>query len=189
MGKELTGSDRRKKILNLMRKADMPLSGTQLGKETGVSRQIVVQDIALLRTQGYTIVSTAKGYFLAEAKHATRLIKVCHSDAQVEDELTTIVDLGGSVLNVMVNHKAYGKLEASLNIRNRRDIQKFITDIQTGKSTPLLNVTSGYHFHRVAAENEEILDEIENALREKNYLAEILPYEKIDLQEDGSDTF
>lgn len=177
MERELTGADRRKKILFLMRESDTPLSGTQLGKATGVSRQVVVQDIALLRTEGYAIVSTARGYFLDEQKQLTRLFKVFHTDEQVEDELTTIVDLGGTVLNVMVNHRAYGKVTASLHIKNRRDVQAFVHDLKTGKSTPLLNVTSGYHFHEIAAESEEILNEIEEALRCKGYLAAFLPYE------------
>lgn len=180
MEKEMTGADRRKKLLFLMRESEAPLSGTQLGKSTGVSRQVVVQDIALLRTEGYSIVSTARGYFIDEPKYVTRLMKVCHTDEQVEDELTTIIDLGGSVLNVMVNHRVYGKVEAPLNIRNRRDIQNFVNDLQTGKSSPLSNVTSGYHFHRIAAESEEILDEIEAALKNKNLLAEFLPYEKVE---------
>lgn len=183
MEKELTGTDRRKKLIFLMRESDSPLSGTLLGKETGVSRQVVVQDIALLRTQGHPIVSTARGYFLDEPKQVTRLVKVCHTSEQVEDELTTIVDLGGEVRNVIVNHRAYGKVEAPLNIKNRRDVARFVQDIKSGKSTPLSNVTSGYHFHRIIAENEEILDEIEEALREKNYLAEILPYELEDFME------
>ena len=34
--------------------------------------------------------------------------------------------------------------------------------------------------HHVCAEQEEILDEIEEALREKHYLAELLPYEMSD---------
>lgn len=55
-----------------------------------------------------------------------------------------------------------------------------MNNIQTGKSTPLMNVTSGYHFHHVCAEQEEILDEIEEALRKKHYLAELLPYEMSD---------
>lgn len=177
MEKELTGADRRKLLLSMMRNTDVPLSGGTLGKETGVSRQVVVQDIALLRTQGYPIISTARGYFLDEPKLATRIFKVCHTDEQVQDELTTIVDLGGCVVNVMVNHRAYGKLDAPLNIKNRRDVQVFVNDLRTGKSTPLLNVTSGYHFHKVSAESEEILDEIEDALSKKNFLAELLPYE------------
>ena len=177
MEKEMTGTDRRKMLLSMIRETDVPVSGTALGKNTGVSRQVVVQDIALLRTEGYPIISTARGYIIDEPKEVCRLFKVCHTNEQVEDELTTIVDLGGSVVNVMVNHRVYGKLDAPLNIKNRRDVAKFVNDLKTGKSTPLLNVTSGYHFHKISAETEEILDEIEEALREKNYLAELLPYE------------
>lgn len=180
MEKEMTGTDRREKLLHLLRESDTTLSGAWLGKQTGVSRQVVVQDIALLRTKGYPIVSTARGYMLNEPKHATRLLKVYHTNEQVEEELNTIVDLGGAVLNVMVNHRVYGRMEAPLGIRNRRDVQMFLNDLRTGKSVPLLNVTSGYHFHNIAAESEAVLDEIENALREKNMLAELLPYEKND---------
>ncbi len=180
MEKEMTGADRRKLLLSMMRNADAPVSGAELGKRTGVSRQVVVQDIALLRTQGYPIISTARGYLLDEPRTASRVIKVCHTNEQVEDELTTIVDLGGCVVNVMVNHRVYGKLNAPLNIKSRRDVQSFINDLKTGKSTPLLNVTSGYHFHKINAESEEVLDEIEEALNRKGYLAQLLPYETAD---------
>ena len=177
MEKEMTGAERRKALLAMMRETEKPLSGTALGKRTGVSRQVVVQDMALLRTEGYPIISTARGYLMEASNGCTRLFKVCHTNEQVEDELTTIVDLGGTVVNVMVNHRIYGKLDAQLNIKNRRDVAKFLDDINTGKSTPLLNVTSGYHFHLVSAETEDVLDEIEEALRGKNYLTELLPYE------------
>ena len=170
MEKEMTGADRRKEILSMIRDTDTPVSGTAIGRKTGVSRQVVVQDIALLRTQGYPIISTARGYLLDEPKQAVRIFKVCHTNEQVEDELTTIVDLGGCVVNVMVNHRVYGKC--------RRDVQNFMDDLKTGKSTPLLNVTSGYHFHKISAESEEVLDEIEEALKKKGYLAELLPYEQ-----------
>ena len=148
MEKEMTGADRRKKLIFLMRESEQPLSGTQLGQVTGVSRQVVVQDIALLRSEGYPIVSPAKGSLLNAPKCAPRVLKVCHTNDQVEEELTTIVDLGGTVLNVMVNHRVYGRVEAALNIRNRLDVQGFLNDLRTGKSVPLLNVTSGYHFTR-----------------------------------------
>lgn len=179
MEKEMTGADRRKLLISMIRETDKPVSGTALGKKTGVSRQVIVQDIALLRTEGYPIVSTARGYMIDKPKEVYRVIKVCHTNEQVEDELTTIVDLGGSVANVMVNHRVYGMLDAPLEIKNRRDVAKFVNDLKTGKSTSLLNVTSGYHFHKISAESEEILDEIEEALRQKNYLAELLPYEMV----------
>lgn len=161
-----------------MRESSKPLSGSALGTATGVSRQVVVQDIALLRTEGHSILATARGYLLDEPRHLTRSFKVYHTNERTEEELTMIVDLGGCILDVMVNHRIYGKMSAPLNIKNRRDVQVFMNNLKTGKSTPLLNVTSGYHFHQIAADSEEILDEIENALRENNFLSELLPYEK-----------
>ena len=94
-----------------------------------------------------------------------------------EEELQLIVDLGGCVEDVMVNHKVYGKVSAPLNIKNRRDVQAFLKNLESGKSTPLLKVTSGYHFHRVSADESVILDEIEEALRQKNFLTEVFDYE------------
>ena len=174
---EMTGAQRRKKIIDLIRNSETPLSGGALGKLTGVSRQVVVQDVALLRTEGYPIVATARGYVMNKPDEAQRVFKVCHTNEQTEEELTTIVDLGGCVVNVMVNHRAYGKVSAELNIRSRRDVQMFMEQIRTGKSTPLMNVTSGYHFHTISAKSEEILDEIEAALKEKNFLCRLMPYE------------
>ena len=173
----MNGTQRRKMIVTLLKQSKSPLSGTALGKETGVSRQVVVQDMALLRTEGYDIVATPRGYVLNAPKHAVRVFKTHHTSEQTETELTAIVDLGGCVEDVMVNHRAYGKMSANLNIRNRRDVAQFMNQIKTGKSVPLMNVTSGYHFHTVTADREEILDEIEAALRDMDMLAEILPYE------------
>ena len=176
----MTGSKRREELINTIKSSTSPISGKTLAQLYDVSRQVIVQDIALLRTAGYDIISTNRGYILNAPHTITRVFKVSHTDAQTEDELYSIVDLGGTVVNVMVNHRVYGKMSAPLNIKNRRDVQLFMNNIKTGKSTPLMNVTSGYHFHHVCAEQEEILDEIEEALRKKHYLAELLPYEMSD---------
>ena len=170
----MTGTERRKKLLNLMRESKTPLSGGALGSATGVSRQVIVQDIALLRTEGHSL--------LEEPADTMRLFKVFHDAAATEEELTTIVDLGGCVVDVMVNHRVYGKVSAPLQIKNRRDVQAFLKNLESGKSTPLLNVTSGYHFHHVSAESEEILDEIEDALRRKHFLTEVFPYEQEEIR-------
>lgn len=174
----MTGTERRKNIIELMEKSSEPLSGTMLAKKTGVSRQVVVQDIALLRTEGYAILATTKGYLLEKVQKNVRLFKVNHGDDRTEEELNSIVDLGGALLDVMVNHKIYGKMSAPLDIKNRRDVQNFMKSLSEGKSTPLKNITSGYHFHHVYADSEEILDEIEEMLREKGFLCEIFPYEQ-----------
>ena len=173
----LTGAQRRRKILSLLEDSSTPLSGNVLGKETGVSRQVVVQDVALLRTEGQPIMATPRGYLLDRPRAFTRLFKLRHTTEQAEEELTIVVDRGGCVEDVIVNHRAYGKISATLQVKSRLDVQKFMERIRTGKSVPLLNVTSGYHFHHISAEKEEILDEIEAALREKGFLTDFMPYE------------
>lgn len=102
-----------------------------------------------------------------------------HDIEQTEDEMNTIVDLGGAIVDVTINHRVYGKITAKLNIHSRRDITKFLKNIQEGISRPLMTVTSGYHFHTVSAASSEILADIETALQKKGYLARILPYENI----------
>lgn len=180
MKKIMTGLERRKLILTLMRESDIPLSGGALGSETGVSRQVVVQDIALLRTEGYEIVSTARGYILDEPKLLSRVFETYHTDEQTEEELTTIVDCGGVIIDVMIEHSIYGKMTAPLNIRSRRDVQVYLKRMKESESEPLMNVTSKRHFHTVSAENEEILDEIEAALCEKGILVRRADGENMD---------
>lgn len=167
----MTAAERRNRILELMKSAQEPLAGGALGRETGVSRQVVVQDIALLRTEGHPIVATARGYYLDVSSDPVRLFKVRHTSEETEEELTAIVDMGGCVMDVMVNHRIYGKMTAPLNIKNRRDVQNFMRDIRSGKSVPLLNVTSGWHYHNISAEQEEILDEIEAMLKSRGFLS------------------
>lgn len=176
--KTISGSQRRKHIIEMLKKSDGPLSGTILGRKNEVSRQVIVQDVTLLRAEGYDIVATPRGYILNVSQDFVRVIKTFHTSQQTEEELTTIIDLGGAVLETMVNHKAYGIISVPLNVRNRRDIKVFINQITSGKSGLISNVTSGFHFHKITAESEEILDEIEDSLRKKGMLAEILSYEK-----------
>ena len=178
MEKAANGSQRRKYIIELLKQSEVPISGTRLGKETEVSRQVIVQDITLLRAEGYDITATPRGYVLNISQNTLRVVKTLHTLQQTEEELASIVDLGGIIVDTIVNHKAYGKISVPLNVRNRRDIQIFIAQITSGKSRLISDVTSGYHFHTIMAESEEILDEIEEVLREKGILAEILPYEK-----------
>lgn len=170
----MTGAERREAIILKMQEDSSPLSGTRLASMYGVSRQVIVQDIALIRAAGYDVISTNKGYVLNsyEEKYVERIFKVNHSDEQMEDELCSIVDLGGCIENTMINHKVYGHLEAPLNIKSRRNVKDFMDEIHSGKSSPLKNVTSGYHYHRVSADSEETLDLIENMLREKQLLVE-----------------
>ena len=179
----MTGEERRKAIIDIMKVSAKPVSGTALAKQFQVSRQIIVQDIALLRAVDYNIYSTARGYVLMsefiEDKHKkayknaaaiTRVFHVCHTDEQMEDELNTIVDMGGRVLDVYVEHAVYGAIRTDLPIACRRHVQEFMDSIHNGRSTPLKNLTAGDHYHTVEADDEETLDYIEKALKEKGYL-------------------
>ena len=166
----MTGTERRTKIVELIQNSEKPLSGTALAKQCDVSRQVIVQDIALIRASGYDIISTNRGYIIQEPLERERVFKVNHTDEQLEEELYSIIDLGGTVVNVMVNHRVYGHMEAELRINSRRKVEAFMEDIRSGKSRPLKNITSNYHYHKVAADSEETLDLIEEALRQKHFL-------------------
>ena len=168
----MTGTRRREEIVNTIQNSTIPVSGKELAARFEVSRQVIVQDIALIRAAGYDIISTNRGYILNAPNLVERVFKVNHTDEQLEDELCAIVDFGGKIKNVMVNHKVYGKMEATLNINSRRKVKEFMEDIESGKSSPLKNITSNYHYHKVEADSEETLDMIEDVLRKKGYLVE-----------------
>lgn len=170
----MEGSERREKLLTLLKTSTEPLSGTALAKEFSVSRQVIVQDIALLRATNKNILSTAKGYLLyyQENQKVNRCFSVKHTTAQIADELNTIVDHGGKVLDVIVSHPIYGTISADLIIVNRKDVTDFVHKVQAKQTVPLKELTNDRHLHTVEADSEEVLDEIEAALRKKGYLDE-----------------
>ena len=176
----MSGEERRGKIIQALKNSDKAVSATTLAKEFDVSRQVIVQDVALLRANGKNRFSTNRGYLIQEDEETTRVFKVQHEDDEVEKELTTIVDLGGTVEDVFVYHKVYGVLRAEMNIKSRMDIRNYMEEIRSGKSSLLKNVTSGYHYHTVRAERVEILDMIQEELQKKGLLAKLQDYEPVD---------
>lgn len=176
----MSGEERRNCILDIIAKSDVPVSGTELAGRLEVSRQLIVQDIALLRANGYEIISTHKGYIVMNKKSVSRVFKVIHSDEEAEEEMNLVVDLGGILEDVFVYHKVYGVLRADMNIRSRMDVRIYLQKIASGKSTLLKNVTSGYHYHTVTAESEKVLDYIQEELRRKGFLAKLQDYEPVD---------
>ncbi len=163
--------ERRKEIAAVLLSSKEPVSGTMLSEKFGVSRQIIVQDISHLKAAGYDILSTHHGYIIQGSPLKERVFKLKHSTNDTEDELNTIVDLGGTVADVFVWHKVYGKVEAKLNIFSRMHVRQFIEGVRSGESTELMNITGGYHYHTVRAESEAILDEIGKALDKKGFIA------------------
>ena len=165
----MKAAERRNAIVARLMSEKEAVSGTALSEEFHVSRQIIVQDIAILKGTGYEILSTHNGYVLQTSPLKERVFKVWHTTENTEDELNCIVNLGGMVVDVFVWHKVYGKITAPLNIFSEFQVKQFIEGVRSGKSTELMHVTSGYHYHTVQADSEEILDRIGAALEKKGY--------------------
>ena len=172
----MDGDSRRVSIVEILKQEKQPISGTELAKRFGVSRQIIVQDIALLRAVNKNILSTNKGYLLYEVDKNTdvcrRSIKVRHTDNQILDELYTIVDQGGKVRDVVVEHDIYGQITVDLIINCRLDADNFVKQVKENKTKPLNELTGGVHYHTVEAPNEEVMNRIREELGEKGYLFE-----------------
>ncbi|MGB9614968.1 MAG: HTH domain-containing protein, partial [Fervidobacterium sp.] len=96
--------ERRYEIVEILKKSKSPVKGKDLSQMLGVSRQIIVSDIAQLREEGYRIVSTRDGYLLDTGGKIRRTIAVKHSSEEIYDELKTIVENGGKVVDVIVEH-------------------------------------------------------------------------------------
>jgi transcriptional regulator of NAD metabolism len=167
----MRAQERRKEIAALLMASNEAISGGALSARLGVSRQIIVQDIAMLKAQGFDILSTHQGYVIKASPLLWREFKVRHTSAETEDELSHIVALGGTVVDVFVWHKVYGRIGANLNIFSRRDVDRFMEELRSGRSTELMHITDGYHYHTVRAESEEALDAIAAMLQKKGYLA------------------
>lgn len=170
----MDGDARRLKILEILNQEKDPIPGNELAKRMGVSRQVIVQDIALLRAVNKNILSTNKGYILyhgiEKLPKYRRIMKVKHSLDETADELYAIVDFGGKILDVVVEHEIYGQITVDLILANRQDVDEFIKTTKEKNIKPLNHLTEGIHFHTVEADSEEILDDVEKNLERKGYL-------------------
>lgn len=168
----MDGERRREEIINELTNASKPLSGGKLGKQFKVSRQVIVQDVALLRAQGLDVIATARGYLLDKDtdKNKQRIVLVRHAFDEIGDELNTVVDCGGVVRNVLIEHPIYGEMVGNMMLATRRDVEQFVKSIWEYDTYPLMNLTQGIHMHTIEARSEEVLDEIEKLLDKKGYL-------------------
>lgn len=168
----MENKERRDAILAMLKKTDKPVTGTEMAKACQVSRQIIVGDIALLRASGTPIISTPRGYQLHEfQKHGIQESFLCrHGTDQVEAELNAIVDNGGVVHNVVVEHEVYGFMEGELNLRSRRDVQLYIPRMKETKAPLLSSISNGVHTHLVETETEEEMEAIHRALEKLGIL-------------------
>ena len=175
----MNGEERREYILHVLKTSDAPVSGSAFARDLHVSRQVIVQDIALIRSSGVEVLSGKYGYFIYKNQPVSRVFKVYHSDAETEEELNLFVDLGGRIDDVFVYHKVYGVVRAAMNIKSRREIRAYMKSLESGKSSLLKNITGGYHYHTISADSEEVLDDIQEALSKKGFLAKLQDYEPV----------
>ena len=169
--------ERRAEIVKMLRSADQPIAAKDLAARFQVSRQVIVQDMAVIRASIPEIISTNRGYVIQKDEVCSREFKVCHGQDRVEEELNIFVDYGGIVRNVSISHRAYGRITAEMDIRSRQDVCEFIARLGNSKSTLLGNATSGYHYHVIEAASQQRLDLIEEKLEEAGLLVPLLPWE------------
>ena len=170
----MTTAERRAAILQQLAHAGAPLAARTLATHYGVSRQVIVQDLAVIRASHPGIISTARGYVPAGC---TREFKVRHTPDRTGQELNLIVDCGGRVKNISISHRVYGRITAEMDIRSRQDVREFLQSFEDSSSTVLSTATDGYHYHLVEAATPDRLNLIEKELKEHGFLAPLQPWE------------
>ena len=99
----MNADSRRKEILQLLERQSGPLSAGRLAGRLGVSRQIIVGDIALLRASGTDITATPRGYILTRKSEGIIYKIPCrHGAEDMCRELQIMVDNGCLVRDVIV---------------------------------------------------------------------------------------
>ncbi|MDP4550440.1 transcription repressor NadR [Guptibacillus hwajinpoensis] len=173
-GAKILGENRRLLILQWLKESDKPLTGSDLSKRTNVSRQVIVQDISLLKARNEPIIATSQGYILFNAERKElrleRVIACQHSPDDTKNELYTIVDNGGTVKDVTVEHPLYGDLTASLFVSNRLEADQFLSKLSVTNASLLSELTSGVHLHTIEASSQSQLEAVCRALKDQGFL-------------------
>ena len=170
----MDAASRRRAIAEALAGANAPVAAGALGERFGVSRQIVVGDIALLRAQGLDIVATPRGYVLGSGQESglRRTVACVHDFEGMERELNIMVDNGCTVLDVVIEHAVYGQLTGELHLKDRRDVAEFIRRVREEGAAPLSALTGGIHLHTLLCPDEGSYARCVDALREAGILLE-----------------
>ena len=167
-----SASQRRRRIVAWMRSHGAPIRGEELAGHFRVSRQCVVQDIAILRAGGEDIVATPRGYRLPKGagRRHRAILASRHAPERTEEELQILVDHGVKILDVMVEHPLYGELRGSLMIESRADVQDFLGQVSASHASLLSSLTGGVHLHTIEASRPEMISRAKARLRARGFL-------------------
>lgn len=172
----MNNETRRKEIISYLESQTTPVNGTELAKLFDVSRQVIVQDIALLRAENRNILSTNKGYVyfrpVEKRTGCTAVVTVRHEMEDTLEEMRSIVDYGGSMLDVCIDHDLYGQIRVDLVIKDILDAEEFCKKMKKSSSKPLKELTEGCHYHTIKAPSEKAMELIKKELKEKGFLIE-----------------
>lgn len=169
----MTTEERRAQLYALLTQAQQPLTGSALARKFGVSRQIIVGDIGILRAEGAAILATPRGYLLLrrERQGVMATFACRHTAARMGEELDIIVDGGACVRDVVVAHPVYGELRADLMLESRRDVAAFLRQMEEMAAPPLSLLTDGVHLHTIEAPDDAAVTDIRAALARAGLLA------------------
>lgn len=169
----MSSEERREKLVKILKESNTPLKGNRLAEMLDVSRQVIVQDIAIIRAGGFDIVATSQGYVVYDKPYVEQVIK-CKNHTSIEEmyeELKSIIDIGGSVKDVIANHPTYGQIRAKLDISSNRELNEFMERIKNNEFKQLSTLTEYDHVHTIVAKNKKIIDEIVEDLKIKGMLS------------------
>ena len=169
----MNSENRRKKILQKLKNKEKSFTGTELSNIFNVSRQVIVQDIAILRAKGENIIATPRGYLIPSIENEKTLKTIVSkhdSILEIEEELNVIVDYGCEIIDVIVEHPIYGEIRGDLNISCRDDVKNFIEKLKENKAEPLASLTGGVHIHTIKAPSNQKFKNMKNKLNKNGYL-------------------
>jgi uncharacterized protein len=166
-------SERREKLLGVLRDAEESVTGSQLSTTLGVSRQAIVNDIAILRASGHPIEGGQDGYRLDGGPGGLlSMIRCNHPPNRGREEWEILLDRGISILDVGVEHSIFGEIRAPVVVETRADIDRHEETITKAGEAPLSVITGGVHTHAVRAPNPDALEAAKRELRERGILLE-----------------
>ena len=166
----MNGDQRRVKILTVLENSLEAVSASRFAERFGVSRQVIVGDIALLRASDHQIEATSRGYILADSalvqkEHFVSQVSSTHGPEQSKTEFNLIVQHGGEIVDVLVEHPVYGLLTAPLNIKSYADIEFYCEQMAEHQALDLAELSKGVHQHTIKCDSQEHFTKIVRALK------------------------